>query len=60
MAERVKARRLSDEEGQRLLRIVRRGEPKAAKSVIRYRRAMVGCPSSRLRVRAVLRSAAMT
>src|SRR3712207_9379109 len=41
MAERVKARRLSDEEGQRLLRIVRRGEPKAPKSVIRYRRAMV-------------------
>src|SRR3954469_12029899 len=41
MTERVKARRLSDEEGQRLLRIVRRGEPKAARSVIRYRRAMV-------------------
>src|SRR5215210_3888619 len=41
MAERVKARRLSDEEGQRLLRIVRRGEPKATKSVIRYRRAVV-------------------
>jgi transposase len=41
MAERVKARRLSDEEGQRLLRIVRRGEPKATRSVIRYRRAMV-------------------
>jgi len=41
MAERVKARRLSDEEGQRLLRIVRRGEPKATKSVIRYRRALV-------------------
>ena len=41
MAERVKARRLSDEEGQRLLRIVRREEPKATKSVIRYRRAMV-------------------
>ncbi len=41
MAERVKARRLSDEEGQRLLRMVRGGEPKAAKSVIRYRRAMV-------------------
>src|SRR3954463_3690036 len=40
MAERVKVRRLSDEEGQRLLRIVRRGEPKMAKSVIRYRRAM--------------------
>jgi hypothetical protein len=38
MTERVKARRLSDEEGQRLLRIVRRGEPKATKSVIRYRR----------------------
>src|ERR671926_2004588 len=41
MAEPVKVRRLSGEEGQRLLRIVRRGEPKATKSVIRYRRAMV-------------------
>ena len=41
MAELVKVRRLLDEEGQRLLRIVRRGEPKMAKSVIRYRRAMV-------------------
>jgi transposase len=41
MAERVRVRRLSDEEGQRLLRIVRRGEPKMSKSVIRYRRAMV-------------------
>ena len=41
MAELVKVRRLSDEEGQRLLRIVRRGEPKATKTVIRYRRAMV-------------------
>src|SRR5688500_17724505 len=41
MAERVTARRLSDEEGRRLLRIVRRGEPKTTKSVIRYRRAMV-------------------
>jgi hypothetical protein len=40
MAERVKARRLSDDEGQWLLRIVRRGEPKTTKSVIRYRRAM--------------------
>src|SRR3954452_24314608 len=41
MAELVKVRRLSDEEGQRLLRIVRRGEPKMTKSVIRYRRALV-------------------
>lgn len=41
MAELVKVRRLSDEEGQRLLRIVRRGEPKMTKSVIRYRRAVV-------------------
>jgi transposase len=41
MAERVRVRRLSDEEGQRLLRIVRRGEPRMTKSVIRYRRAMV-------------------
>src|SRR4051794_41509711 len=46
MAERVKARRLSDEEGQRLLRIVRRGEPKADRSVIRYRRAMGGLASA--------------
>jgi transposase len=41
MAEPVKVRRLSDEEGQRLLQIVRRGEPKMTKSAIRYRRAMV-------------------
>jgi transposase len=41
MAERVRVRRLSDEEGQRLQRLVRRGEPKMIKSVIRYRRAMV-------------------
>src|SRR3954449_9510455 len=46
MAELVKVRRLSDEEGQRLLRIVRRGEPKMPKSVIRYRRAMVVLPSA--------------
>src|ERR671921_1594465 len=41
MAERVRVRRLSDEEGQRLQRLVRRGEPKTTTSVIRYRRAMV-------------------
>ncbi len=41
MADLVRVRRLSDEEGQRLLRIVRRGEPKTTKSVVRYRRAMV-------------------
>src|SRR3954466_13671983 len=41
MAERVKVRRLLDEEGQRPLRIVRRGEPRMTKGVIRYRRAMV-------------------
>jgi transposase len=41
MAERVRVRRLSDEEGQWLLQIVRRGEPKMTKSVIRYRRAVV-------------------
>src|SRR3954471_2432100 len=45
MAELVKVRRLSDEEGQRLLRIVRRGEPKTTKSVIRYRRGVVGVGS---------------
>lgn len=41
VAERVRVRRLSDEEGQRLQRLVRRGEPKTTKSMIRYRRAMV-------------------
>src|SRR3954467_8303928 len=46
VAERVRVRRLSDEEGQRLLRLMRRGEPKAVKSVIRYRRAMGGLASA--------------
>lgn len=41
VAEQVRVRRLSDEEGQRLQRLVRRGEPKTTKSMIRYRRAMV-------------------
>lgn len=40
MAERVEVRRLSDEGGRRLQRLVRRGEPKAPTSVIRFRRAM--------------------
>jgi hypothetical protein len=34
----VEAWRFSEEEGRRLLWILRRGEPKATKSVIRYRR----------------------
>src|SRR4051795_5587176 len=55
MTERVKARRLSDEEGQRLLRIVRRGEPKMPKSVIRYRRAMVLASASGNSVPAIAR-----
>ena len=37
MAERIKVRRLSDEEGQRLLWIVRRGRPNS----VSYRRAMI-------------------
>lgn len=41
MVERVRVRRLSDEEGAQLLKIVRRGEPRAAASVIRFRRATV-------------------
>jgi transposase len=39
MAERVKVRRLSPAEGERLQRIVRRGEPKQGGSVVRWRRA---------------------
>ncbi len=41
MPERVKVRRLSDEEGQKLQRLVRRGEGKGKTSVVRYRRALV-------------------
>ncbi|MGQ0804237.1 MAG: IS630 family transposase [Actinomycetota bacterium] len=41
MAERVRVRRLTDEEGRRLQRLVRRGEGKGQASVVRYRRALV-------------------
>jgi transposase len=41
MAEPVKVRRLTDDEGRRLLRLVRRGEGKGKASVVRYRRALV-------------------
>jgi transposase len=41
MAERVKVRRLTDEEGRKLQRLVRRGEGKGKASVVRYRRALV-------------------
>jgi transposase len=41
MSEPLKVRRLTDEEGQRLQRLVRRGEGKGKASVVRYRRALV-------------------
>jgi transposase len=41
MAERVRVRRLTDEEGRKLQRLVRRGEGKGKASVVRYRRALV-------------------
>ena len=41
MSQRVKVRRLSDEEGRQLQRIVRRGGGKSEVNVVRYRRAMV-------------------
>jgi transposase len=41
MSERVKVRRLTDDEGRQLQRIVRRGGGKTMVSVVRYRRAMV-------------------
>src|SRR4030088_2613280 len=41
MSELVKVRRLTDEEGRRLQRLVRRGESKGKASVVRYRRALV-------------------
>jgi transposase len=41
VAERVRVRRLSDEEGRKLQRLVRRGEGKGQASVVRYRRALI-------------------
>src|ERR1700720_1108449 len=41
MSQRVRGRRLSDDEGRALQRIVRRGGGKGQVSVVRYRRAMV-------------------
>lgn len=41
MADPVRVRRLSDEEGRKLQRLVRRGEGKGQASVVRYRRALV-------------------
>ncbi len=43
MSQRVKVRRLSDEEGRKLQRLVRKGEGKGKgqADVVRYRRAMV-------------------
>jgi transposase len=41
MAEPVKVRRLTDEEGRKLQRLVRRGESQGKASVVRYRRALV-------------------
>ncbi len=41
MSQRVKVRRLTDDEGRQLQRIVRRGGGKSQVSVVRYRRALV-------------------
>ena len=41
MAERVRVRRLSDDEGRELQRIVRRGGGRGDKSIVKWRRAMV-------------------
>ncbi|MGH3497867.1 MAG: IS630 family transposase [Nocardioidaceae bacterium] len=41
MADPVRVRRLSDDEGRRLQRLVRRGEGNGSARVVRYRRAMV-------------------
>ena len=46
MSERVRVRRLSDEEGRELQRIVRRGGGQQEVKVVRYRRAMVVLASS--------------
>jgi transposase len=41
MAERVRVRQLTDEEGRQLQRIVRRGGGRSEKSIVRWRRALV-------------------
>lgn len=41
MAERLRVRRLTDEEGRTLQRIVRRGEGRTEKSIVKWRRALV-------------------
>ncbi len=41
MSQRVRVRRLTDEEGAKLQRLVRKGEGKGQADVVRYRRAMV-------------------
>ena len=41
MSQRVKVRRLTDDEGRQLQRLVRRGGGKSQVNVVRYRRAMV-------------------
>ena len=41
MSEPVRVRRLTDEEGHKLQRLVRRGEGKGKASVVRYRRGLV-------------------
>jgi transposase len=41
MVERVRVRRLSDEEGRQLQRIVRRGGGRSEKSIVKWRRALV-------------------
>jgi transposase len=41
MAERVRVRRLTDEEGRQLQRIVRRGGGRSDKSIVKWRRSMV-------------------
>jgi transposase len=41
MVERLRVRRVTDEEGARLQRIVRRGEGRSEKSIVRWRRALV-------------------
>jgi transposase len=41
MVERLRVRRVSDDEGRQLQRIVRRGEGRSEKSIVRWRRALV-------------------
>ena len=56
--QRLRVRRLTDEEGRQLQRIVRRGGGKTDKSIVKWRRSMVVLASARWSIRTLVDSLA--